>query len=100
MSLSRRDRRDHGLRGPQILPAKTPGGLRARPRPTRRERFDSPALGIVTELETRWERHPGLPEYGVEATHPVPEALAPANVTPHSRLNGRGAQAVRHKTRS
>lgn len=95
MSLSRRDRRDHGLRGPQILPAKTPGGLRARPRPTRRERFDSLVLGIVTEIETRWERHLGLLEYAVEDTPLVPDDWASDNVPLSSLIRGTGGQASR-----
>ncbi|MDT0202106.1 metallopeptidase family protein [Nocardioides sp. AE5] len=68
-----RDRHGRGPRGPEILPPRSPGGLRARRRPTRRERFDALVLGVVAEIEERWQRHLGLVEYAVEDTPLVPD---------------------------
>jgi predicted Zn-dependent protease with MMP-like domain len=44
-----------------------------RPRPSRRERFDRLALGIVTDVDTRWHDRLGLVEYAVEDTPLVPD---------------------------
>ena len=52
----RRDRRGRGMRGPGVVPRR-PG----RPElPTRRERFDDPALAIVTSIDKRPIGH-GMP---------------------------------------
>ncbi len=73
MSSVRRERRGRGLRGPEVLPPLRPGGRRAPNRPTSRERFDQLALGIITELDGRWQDRLGLVEYAVEDTPMVPD---------------------------
>jgi predicted Zn-dependent protease with MMP-like domain len=83
------------MRSPEILPALTAGGLRARPRPTRRERFDALVLGIVAEIETRWQQHLGLVEYAVEDTPLVPDDWAPDSVPLSSLIRGTGGKPSR-----
>ena len=68
----RRDRHGRGMRGPGVVPA-VPGTPMMR---TRRERFDDLALGIVEEIDERWQDRLGLVEYAVEDTPLVPDGWA------------------------
>ncbi|MFT4081132.1 MAG: metallopeptidase family protein [Nocardioides sp.] len=66
-----RDRHGRGMRGPGVVP-KVPGEPVLR---TRRERFDDLALGIVTEIDGRWQERLGLIEYAVEETPVVLDGM-------------------------
>src|SRR4051794_33535854 len=57
------------MRGPAVVPA-TPGRPELR---TSRERFDDLALGIVSEIDARWQDRLGLVEYAVEDTPQTPD---------------------------
>ena len=57
------------MRGPGVVP-RDPGTPE---RPTRRERFDSLVLDLVTDLESRWGDRLGLVEYAVEDTPLLPD---------------------------
>lgn len=83
------------MRGPQILPALRADGRRARRRPTARERFDALALGIVTELDARWQTHLGLVEYAVEDTPLVPDDWDVDTVPLSSLVRGTAAEPAR-----
>jgi predicted Zn-dependent protease with MMP-like domain len=95
MSFSRRDRRDRGIRGPEILPPLRAGGRRAPARPTRRERFDALVLGFVAEVEDRWQQHLGLVEYAVEDTPMVPDDWDTDSVPLSSLIRGAGSRPSR-----
>jgi predicted Zn-dependent protease with MMP-like domain len=87
----RRDRRGRGMRGPAVVPA-TPG----RPElPTARERFDDLALGIVTEIEERWQDRLGLVEYAVEDTPQIPDDWSAGTVPLSSLIRGTGGNPSR-----
>lgn len=62
---------------------------------TRRERFDDLALGIVTEIDERWQQRLGLVEYAVEDTPLVPDDWAPETVPLASLVRGSGATPTR-----
>lgn len=95
MSPTRRDRRDRGLRGPEIGPPLVPGGRQARSRATSRERFDDLVLGIVSEIEDRWQQRLGLVEYAVEDTPMVPDDWASDSVPLSSLIRSTGGQPTR-----
>jgi predicted Zn-dependent protease with MMP-like domain len=79
------------MRGPGVLPA-VPG----RPElPTGRERFDDLALGIVTEIDSRWQDRLGLVEYAVEDTPQIPDDWASGTVPLSSLIRGSGGQPTR-----
>lgn len=63
--------------------------------PTPRERFDDLVLGIVTEVERRWEHRLGLVEYAVEDTPLVPDDWSIDTVPLSSLLRGSGATPTR-----
>lgn len=79
-----------------MLPPLRRGGRRAPDRPSRRERFDALVLGIVAEVDGRWQHRLGLVEYAVEDTPIIPDdwddasvplsSLVPATGTTPSRL--------------
>jgi len=79
------------MRGPAILP-QVPG----RPEvPTRRERFDELALGIVTEIDERWQERLGVVEYAVEDTPQLPDDWSSDTVPLSSLVRGTGGQPTR-----
>ena len=90
-----RDRRGRGLRGPEILPAALGGSPTTRSRPTRRERFDDLALGIVTEIERAWEDRLGPVEYAVEDTPLLPDDWDADSVPLSSLIRGSGTTPTR-----
>lgn len=86
-----RDRRGRGMRGPAVLPA-VPGRPELR---TARERFDDLALGIVTEVDRRWQDRLGLVEYAVEDTPHLPDDWSTDTVPLSSLVRGSGATPTR-----
>ena len=86
-----RDRRGRGMRGPAVLP-RVPGRPELR---TARERFDDLALGIVTEIDERWQDRLGLVEYAVEDTPQLPDDWTPGTVPLSSLVRGSGAEPTR-----
>jgi len=90
-----RDRHGRGPRGPRVLPPTSPGGLQARPKPGRRERFDTLVLGIVTDVDDRWQERLGLVEYAVEDTPLVPDDWGDEAVPLSSLIRGTGSQPSR-----
>lgn len=79
------------MRGPAITPT-VPG----RPvLPTGRERFDELALGIVTEIDQRWQDRLGLVEYAVEDTPHIPDDWTSGTVPLSSLVRGTGATPTR-----
>lgn len=86
-----RDRRGRGMRGPAVLPT-VPGRPELR---TARERFDDLALGIVTEVDRRWQDRLGLVEYAVEDTPHLPDDWSTDTVPLSSLVRGSGATPTR-----
>lgn len=86
-----RDRRGRGMRGPAVLP-RTPGRPELR---TARERFDDLALGIVTEIDGRWQDQLGLVEYAVEDAPHLPDDWDPGTVPLSSLVRGSGTEPTR-----
>ena len=79
------------MRGPAIAPA-----VLGRPeRRTDRERFDDLALGIVTEIDQRWQDRLGLVEYAVEDTPQLPDDWTSGTVPLSSLVRGTGATPTR-----
>jgi predicted Zn-dependent protease with MMP-like domain len=79
------------MRGPAVTP-RVPG----RPElPTRRERFDDLALGIVMEIDERWQDRLGLVEYAVEDTPQIPDDWTSGTVPLSSLVRGTGATPTR-----
>ena len=95
MSSRIRDRRGRGARGPRVLPASGPGDLGVRPQPGRRERFDTLVLGIVADVDERWQQRLGLVEYAVEDTPLVPDDWGDESVPLSSLIRGTGSQPTR-----
>jgi len=62
---------------------------------TRRERFDDVALGIVEEIDARWQQQLGLVEYAVEDTPLLPDDWDPQTVPLASLVRGSGATPTR-----
>ncbi len=86
-----RDRRGRGLRGPGVMPSVLGQPVLR----TRRERFDDLALGIVTEIDARWQDRLGLVEYAVEDTPQIPDDWSSATVPLSSLVRGSGATPTR-----
>ena len=86
-----RDRRGRGMRGPGVLP-RVPGEPELR---TRRERFDDLALGIVMEIDERWQDRLGLVEYAVEDAPLVPDDWTTDTVPLSSLVRGSGSTPTR-----
>lgn len=79
------------MRGPAVLP-RVPGRPELR---TARERFDDLALGIVTEIDARWQDRLGLVEYAVEDTPQIPDDWAVGTVPLSSLVRGSGTTPTR-----
>ena len=79
------------MRGPAVVPA-IPGVPEVR---TARERFDDLALGIVTEIEERWQDRLGLVEYAVEDTPQIPDDWTAGTVPLSSLVRGTGGDPTR-----
>lgn len=79
------------MRGPAVLP-RTPGQPEMR---TGRERFDDLALGIVTDIDERWQDRLGLVEYAVEDAPQIPDDWDPGTVPLSSLVRGSGATPTR-----
>ena len=79
------------MRGPAVVPA-VPGRPELR---TARERFDDLALGIVTEIDARWQDQLGLVEYAVEDTPQIPDDWSSGTVPLSSLVRGTGATPTR-----
>ncbi|MGY2702429.1 MULTISPECIES: metallopeptidase family protein [unclassified Nocardioides] len=86
-----RDRRGRGMRGPAVLP-RVPGQPEL---PTARERFDDLALGIVTDIDARWQDRLGLVEYAVEDAPQIPDDWASGTVPLSSLVRGSGTTPTR-----
>ena len=86
-----RDRRGRGMRGPAVLP-ETPGRPALK---TARERFDDLTLGIVTDIDARWQDRLGLVEYAVEDTPQIPDDWTSATVPLSSLVRGSGGTPTR-----
>jgi predicted Zn-dependent protease with MMP-like domain len=79
------------MRGPGVLPT-TPGVPALR---TARERFDDLALGIVTDIDRRWQDRLGLVEYAVEDTPQIPDDWSAGTVPLSSLVRGTGTTPTR-----
>src|SRR5688572_26627462 len=79
------------MRGPAVLP-RQPGVPELR---TARERFDDLALGIVTDIDARWQDRLGLVEYAVEDAPQIPDDWASGTVPLSSLLRGSGGKPTR-----
>ena len=74
-----------------MLP-RTPGRPELR---TARERFDDLALGIVTDIDARWQDRLGLVEYAVEDTPQIPDDWTSPTVPLSSLVRGSGTTPTR-----
>ena len=74
-----------------MLP-RTPGRPELR---TARERFDDLALGIVTDIDARWQDRLGLVEYAVEDTPQIPDDWSTGTVPLSSLVRGSGTTPTR-----
>ena len=79
------------MRGPAVL-AGPHGAPRQR---TIRDRFDDLVLAVVTDIESRWERHLGLVEYAVEDAPQVPDDWDSGTVPLSSLVRGSGSRPTR-----
>jgi predicted Zn-dependent protease with MMP-like domain len=79
------------MRGPAVLP-RVPGRPEVR---TARERFDDLALGIVTDIDLRWQDRLGLVEYAVEDAPQIPDDWASGTVPLSSLVRGTGTTPTR-----
>ncbi len=79
------------MRGPGVFP-RVPGRPELR---TARERFDQLALGIVTEIDSRWQDRLGLVEYAVEDAPQIPDDWDSQTVPLASLVRGSGATPSR-----
>jgi predicted Zn-dependent protease with MMP-like domain len=79
------------MRGPAVVPS-VPGQPELR---TARERFDDLALGIVTEIEERWQDQLGLVEYAVEDAPQIPDDWSSDTVPLSSLVRGTGGDPTR-----
>ncbi len=79
------------MRGPAVLP-RVPGRPEVR---TARERFDDLALGIVTDIDARWQDRLGLVEYAVEDTPQIPDDWSSGTVPLSSLVRGSGTTPTR-----
>lgn len=79
------------MRGPGVLP-RVPGQPALR---TKGERFDDLALGIVMEVDERWQDRLGLVEYAVEDAPQIPDDWGSETVPLSSLVRGSGATPTR-----
>ena len=79
------------MRGPGVVPRRA-----GHPElPTRRERFDDLALGIVTSVDRRWQDELGLVEYAVEDAPQIPDDWSVGTVPLSSLVRGSGSTPTR-----
>lgn len=82
------------MRSPAVLPGPlTPKGVPATR--TRRDRFDTLVLDVVSALEERWSDELGLVEFAVEEAPLLPEDWAAATVPLSSVVRGTGDEPTR-----
>ncbi len=62
---------------------------------TSREKFDELALGIVTDIDARWQDRLGLVEYAVEDAPQIPDDWDSGTVPLSSLIRGTGATPTR-----
>ena len=79
------------MRGPAVVP-RDPRRPELR---TARERFDDLALGIVNDIDERWQDRLGLVEYAVEDAPQVPDDWDSGTVPLSSLVRGSGADPTR-----
>ena len=79
------------MRGPAVLP-RDPRQPELR---TARERFDDLALGIVTDIDARWQDRLGLVEYAVEDAPVIPDDWDSGTVPLSSLVRGTGGSPTR-----
>lgn len=79
------------MRGPAVVP-RDPGRPELR---TARERFDDLALGIVTDIDERWQDRLGLVEYAVEDAPQIPDDWDSGTVPLSSLVRGTGGEPTR-----
>ncbi len=79
------------MRGPGVVPV-VPGTPKLR---TARDRFDSLALAVISEIDGRWSSRLGLVEYAVEDTPQVPDDWRTDQVPLSSLIRGTGATPSR-----
>ena len=79
------------MRGPAVLPER-PGEPVL---PTSKERFDELALGVVTEIDERWQDRLGLVEYAVEDAPQIPDDWESGTVPLSSLIRGTGGKPTR-----
>jgi predicted Zn-dependent protease with MMP-like domain len=79
------------MRGPGVVPQHA-GNPEL---PTKRERFDELALGIVTSVDRRWQDELGLVEYAVEDAPQVPDDWETDHVPLSSLIRGSGVTPTR-----
>jgi predicted Zn-dependent protease with MMP-like domain len=79
------------MRGPAVVP-RDPRRPELR---TARERFDDLALGIVTDIDERWQDRLGLVEYAVEDAPQIPDDWDSGTVPLSSLVRGSGADPTR-----
>jgi len=79
------------MRGPGVVP-RVPGTPELR---TARDRFDSLALAIISEIDGRWSQRLGLVEYAVEDTPQVPDDWRPDQVPLSSLIRGTSTTPTR-----
>lgn len=60
-----------------------------------RDRFDDLVLAVITDIESRWEKHLGLVEYAVEDAPQVPDDWDSGTVPLSSLVRGSGSQPTR-----
>ena len=79
------------MRGPGVMPV-VPGVPELR---TKRERFDDLALGILTEIDAKWQARLGLVEYAVEDAPQIPDDWSVDTVPLSSLVRGSGTTPTR-----
>lgn len=79
------------MRGPGVVP-RVPGRPELR---TPRERFDDLVLGLVADLDARWQDRLGLVEYAVEDTPQLPDDWGEGSVPLSSLVRGSGERPTR-----
>ncbi len=79
------------MRGPGVVPSQ-PGVPELR---TRRERFDDLALGLLTEVDARWQDRLGRIEYAVEDVPHLPADWESDTVPLASLVRGQGTTPTR-----
>jgi predicted Zn-dependent protease with MMP-like domain len=79
------------MRGPGVVP-RVAGRPELR---TGRERFDDLTLGIVTEIDERWQERLGVVEYAVEDAPQLPDDWSSGTVPLSSLVRRTGGQPTR-----